>query len=62
MRKPLLLTLAISSLFALAIAQKAPPGGGSFGQNPAMQAKIKKYQPYRNKKTANLVESFYLYK
>ncbi len=46
MRKPLLLTLAISSLFALAIAQQAPPGGGGFGQNPAMQAKLKKYQPW----------------
>lgn len=45
MRKPLLLTLAISSLFALAIAQQAPPGGG-FGQNPAMQAKMKKYQSW----------------
>ncbi len=47
MRKPLLLTLAISSLFALAIAQQAPPGGGGgFGQNPAMQAKMKKYQSW----------------
>jgi hypothetical protein len=46
MRKPLLLTLAISSLFALAIAQQAPTGGGGFGQNPAMQAKMKKYQPW----------------
>ncbi len=47
MRKPLLLTLAISSLFALAIAQQAPPPGGSgFGQNPAMQAKMKKYQSW----------------
>ncbi len=46
MRKPLLFTLAISSLFALAIAQQAPPPGGGFGQNPAMQAKFKKYQPW----------------
>jgi hypothetical protein len=45
MQKPLLLTLAISSLFALAIAQQAPTGGG-FRQNPAMQAKMKKYQPW----------------
>jgi hypothetical protein len=48
MQKPLFFTLAISSLFALAIAQQAPPGGpgGGFGQNPAMQAKMKKYQPW----------------
>ncbi len=46
MRKPLLLTLAISSLFALAIAQQGNPPGGGFGQNPAMQAKFKKYQPW----------------
>jgi hypothetical protein len=46
MRNPLLLTLAISSLFALAIAQQAPPGGGGFAPNPAMQAKMKKYQPW----------------
>jgi hypothetical protein len=50
MRKPLAMTLTISSLFALAlaIAQQAPPagGGGGFGQNPAMQAKMKKYQPW----------------
>ncbi len=46
MRKPLLLTLAISSLFALAIAQQAPGGGRGFNQNPAMQAKMKKYQSW----------------
>ncbi len=50
MRKPILFTLAISSLFALAIAQGGPPagggGGGGFNQNPAMQAKIKKYKPW----------------
>jgi hypothetical protein len=47
MRKPLLLILAISSMFALAIAQQGnPPPGGGFGQNPAMQAKFKKYQPW----------------
>jgi hypothetical protein len=53
MRKQFLMTLAISSLFALAIAQQGdqpggPPGGGGrgFNQNPAMQAKMKKYQPW----------------
>jgi hypothetical protein len=49
MRKPLLITLAVSSLFALAIAQQGnQPGGGGrgFNQNPAMQAKMKKYQPW----------------
>jgi hypothetical protein len=54
MRKTFLMTLAISSFFALAIAQQGdqpggPPGGGGgrgFNQNPAMQAKMKKYQPW----------------
>jgi hypothetical protein len=49
MRKPFLITLAISSLFALAIAQQGTPpgpGGGGFRQNPAFAAKFKKYQPW----------------
>ncbi len=48
MRKPILILFAIASLFALAFAQQGNPGGGGggFGQNPAMQAKFKKYQPW----------------
>jgi hypothetical protein len=49
MRKPFLITLAISSLFALAIAQQGNPpgpGGGGFRQDPAFAAKFKKYQPW----------------
>ncbi len=46
MRKRFLLALAISSLFALAIAQDGPPPGGGFAPNAAMQAKFKKYKPW----------------
>jgi hypothetical protein len=48
MRKPISILFAIASLFALAFAQQGNPGGGGggFGRDPAMQAKMKKYQPW----------------
>jgi hypothetical protein len=50
MRKRYLVTVLIFGVMAFAVAQQAQPGGqppgGGFRNNPAMQAKMKKYQPW----------------